>query len=162
MVAVALQNVLAPVVDLLVHRGRFPRALAVASSILVGLGVLTLLGTVVVSSIRELTRKKNMHLYQETLEALLRRASHLFDGLREGSDSGDPLQDLPIADAVVLRRRSVGVRDVTSPRVPVRRSDLCSRGRTEPRSPHGRVHVRNTSYTTNERNPPVHSAHGAF
>ena len=40
-------------------------------------------------------------MYQNTLEALLRRASHLFDGLREGADGGDPLQDLPIADAVV-------------------------------------------------------------
>ena len=100
-VAVALQNVLAPVVDLLVYRGRFPRALAVASSLLVGLGVLALLGSVVVSSIRELTRRKNMRMYQNTLEALLRRASHLFDGLREGADGGDPLQDLPIADAVV-------------------------------------------------------------
>lgn len=101
-VAVALQNVLAPVVDLLVYRGRFPRLLAVASSLLIGLGVLALLGSVVVSSIRELTRRKNMRLYQDTLEALVRRASHLFDGLREGTEGGgDPLQDLPIADAVV-------------------------------------------------------------
>jgi len=65
--AILLSNLLAPGVDFLIERARFPRVLAVFVAILVALGILTLMGLLISVSARGLVQ--SAPIYQSRLEA---------------------------------------------------------------------------------------------
>lgn len=83
--AVFLANALSPLVDLQATRLRFPRALAVLSTLLLGVALLAVVATVVSVSVRELT--ENAGVYQQQIELLVERV--LASSFVERLDLGD-------------------------------------------------------------------------
>lgn len=104
-IAVAVSYVFIPILDLLTSNLKFPKSVAVLVTLAFGSSVFGFLLWLVVSSVRQITSKHNMKLYEKAVNNLFVKTNSFFERLvHKGGlveNAVDAVQDLPAGEMVL-------------------------------------------------------------